>query len=231
MSSSAPPSGSPARTAAERELLERAVHDLKNPLAVVRASLEWLEVELTGREEALDAVRDATSAADRLLTLVDDLDVLARLGEGGVASGGTAAIVPLVISVVSGASTRLARRGVTVEVKDPYTGRPLETTGDGRILARSLTALVDYTSRGAPIGACVEVRVAEAVSASGGREVEIGIALRGTVEAAPSELGFDRHERTNLGVYVARRVVEAHRGSIELVPTASLPRVVVRLPA
>ena len=47
------------------ELLERAVHDLKNPLAVVRASLEWLEVELAGDDDALDAVRDATIASGR----------------------------------------------------------------------------------------------------------------------------------------------------------------------
>ena len=36
-----------------------------------------------GPEDALDAVRDANTASERLLTIVDDLDVLARLGDRG----------------------------------------------------------------------------------------------------------------------------------------------------
>src|SRR5438128_1864870 len=70
--------------ARRRGLLERAVHDLRNPLAVVRASVEWLEVELAPPEdsEALDALRDASAATLRALAILDDLEVLAGLEAG-----------------------------------------------------------------------------------------------------------------------------------------------------
>src|SRR3954452_9009844 len=103
--------------AGERELLEQAAHDLRNPLSVVRASLEWLEVELVDRDDALDAVRDARLAADRLLEIADDLDSLARLRSEGGDPGLQAHVllVPLVASVVASASSaNLGRRGITV---------------------------------------------------------------------------------------------------------------------
>jgi signal transduction histidine kinase len=212
----------------ERELLDRAAHDLKNPLAVVRASLEWLEVELKDREEALDAVRDATAASDRLMTIVEDLDVLAGLSADGLSSGDPVSIVPLLDSVIAATTTRFVRRGITVE---STTDGPLEIHGDARLLGRSLAALVASTARGAPSRACVEVKVAQVATGSGGRAIEIGVALRDVVDAGASAPAIDGLASAGLGVYVALRVIEAHGGSVAVIPTTTLPRIVVQLPA
>jgi two-component system OmpR family sensor kinase len=215
------------RKSLERELLDRAVHDLKNPLAVVRASLEWLEVELADREEALDAVRDAAVASERLMTIVDDFDALARLGADGLTSGDPVALVPLVAGVVEAARARFARRGLALAATAEGA---FDTTGDGRLLGRSLTALVDAAARGAPAGACVEVRIAHVASVSGARMIEIDLGLQGLVDAGDRAAALDVLESTGLGVYVALRVIEAHGGTLEVVPTTTLPRIVVRLP-
>jgi len=182
------------------EVLERAVHDLKNPLAVVRASLEWLEVELAGRNDLLDAVADATAASNRLSTIIDDLDTLARLGKDGVAVRDPVSLVLLVESVVDAARDRLTQRGLTAVT---LATEPVWVLGDVALLQRSIAALVDATARGAPTGACVEVG---------------------------ATASLDALESAGLGVYVALRAVEAHGGSLEVIPTTSLPRIVVRLP-
>jgi K+-sensing histidine kinase KdpD len=200
------------------EVLERAVHDLKNPLAVVRASLEWLEMELQGREDMLDAIDDATAASNRLATIIDDLDTLARLGKEGVRIRDAVAIVPLVESVVSAAAERFTRRGlsaVTIAAGD------MSTHGDPALLERSITALVDAAARGAPAGSRVEVTV------EGG---EIGFALAGSEDAGGAAT-LDALESAGLGVYVALRAVEAHGGSLQVIPTTLLPRITVRLPS
>jgi len=210
------------------EVLERAVHDLKNPLAVVRASLEWLEVELAGREDMLDAVADATAASDRLATIIDDLDMLARLGKDGVAATDPIAVASLVESVVAASVARLARRSMSAVA---VIVRPAFTRGDAGLLDRSLAALIDATTRGAPSGACVEIRLSER-AAGEGLPIEIGIALRGSHPSSDAAVAsLDALESAGLGVYVALRAVEAHGGTLEVMATSSLPRIVVRLPA
>ena len=211
------------------EVLERAVHDLKNPLAVVRASLEWLEVELAGREDVLDAVVDATAASNRLGTIIDDLDTLARLGKEGVSAADPIDLAALVAAVVQGAEERLARRGMSAMVVPSDTSGSWTTRGDRGLLDRSLSALIDATTRGAPSGSRVQVSLGASAE---GPPLEIGIALEGSVASDDAVAGsLDALESAGLGVYVALRAVEAHGGTLQVIPTSSLPRIVVRLPS
>jgi K+-sensing histidine kinase KdpD len=219
------------------ELLERTVHDLKNPLAVVRASLEWLEVELAERDEAidsvrdeaLDAVRDAATATTRLLVIVDDLDTLAHI-EGGRSISRDAIDVDAIIGQVTAtAGARLARRGMTVTSTAPPANAIM---GDSRLIARSLDALIDVCARGAPRGACVEieVRAASEGADSAAKTIEIEVGLRGTVGNAPATSSLDAVANGGLGIYIALQMAVAHGGSLHIVPTATVPRVFVRLP-
>jgi signal transduction histidine kinase len=219
-------SGSPdARLSLRRELLERTVHDLKNPLAVVRATLEWLEVEVADRRDILDAVHDAGAATGRMMTIVDDLDTLAHLEAGEAVAREPVDIVAIVAS-----GERFAAR--RVEVSSEAAGH-VDMVGDAGLLSRSLEALVDACARGATSGACVELkaRVVPRAEAQGGRElIEIAVGLRGVGADAPPVASLAALSSGGLGVYLALRAIEAHGGSVLVVPTESVPRVIARLP-
>lgn len=207
-----------------RALLEHAVHDLKNPLAVIRASLEWLEGELGDREEALDAVRDASTAAGKLLAIIDDLESVARLDGGRELQRESVEIGDIVGHVSATAGARLGRRGVVVSSRAPVV---LAATGDAGLLTRALEALVDATARGAPAGACVEVEAVAADDAG----IEITVGLRGASATAAPGSGSAALGASGMGVFLAERVVAAHGGVLLVAPTTTVPRILVRLPA
>jgi signal transduction histidine kinase len=212
------------------EVLERAAHDLKNPLAVVRSALEWLAVELEGREDALDAIRDATTAGDRLVAIVDDLDLLARLDRGAGVVGGTIDVTAIIGTATAAAASRFAERGISIVSTAPADVR---IPGDSHLVARSLHALVDACARGAPSDASIEIHVR--VTGAGARpeaaeHVEIEVGQVGTSACAPAASKLDGLASGGLGIYVAQRVARAHGGSLLMVPTATMPRVLMRLP-
>jgi two-component system sensor histidine kinase BaeS len=207
------------------ELLERAVHDLKNPLAVVRASLEWLEVELVDREDALDAVRDAGTAAARLLAIVEDLSALAQLEGGRRVTHDPIDVDTMLNLVTATTSARHAARRMTLAVTAPP---GLIVRGDGNLVVRLFEVLVDVSMRGAPLGACVEVMLHRPDEDPSTIEIEVG--LKGTVAKGPPTPTLDSLANGGLGIYVAFQVALAHGGSLLIVPTATNPRVRVRLP-
>jgi K+-sensing histidine kinase KdpD len=211
------------------ELIERTVHDIKNPLAVVRSALEWLEVELEGRADALDAIRDATTAATRLLTIVDDLDALARLERAGAIVRDAMEVTELVRRVAVTAAERLAARGLTVASTTPV---QISSSGDADLLERSLHALIDACARGAPAGTCIEIRagLAGAERCAAGIEIEIEIGQQGTTPSAPETSSLEGLASGGLGVYVALQVARAHGGSLVVIPTATMPHALMRLP-
>ena len=212
------------------ELLERAAHDLKNPLAVVRSALEWLAVELEGREDALDAIRDATTAGERLVAIVDDLDALARLERGLAVTTETIDIASMIGLATAAAGARLAERGLTIVSSSPAEVR---IPGDSHLFVRSVHALLDACARGAQTGTSIEilVRVVPAGAERTAALAEIEIGHVGTSPSAPETSVIDALASGGLGVYVAQQVARAHGGSLVVLPTETMPRVVMRLPA
>ena len=213
MSAVAPPT--------KRGMLERAVHDLKNPLAVVRSSLEWLETELADRSDALDAIRDALTASTRLILIVDDLDLLGRLDGATVARSAVdiGAIVGQVSAAVIGP---LGARGISLASLAPS---GIVVKGDAPLIRRSIESLVDVSARGSASGSCVEVEVRRVAG-----HVEIEVGVRGVPVSGAPEVSIDSLATAGLGGYLAFRVAEAHGGTMHVLPTAAFPRVVVRLP-
>lgn len=209
------------------ELIARTVHDIKNPLAVVRSALEWLEVELEDRADALDAIRDATTAATRLLSIVDDLDALARLERAGAIARSAVELTELVQQVAATAGARLASSGLTVATTTPVA---ISSSGDADLLERSLQALIDVCARGAPAGTCIEIRVGLTGAERFVEAIEIEIGQQGTTPSAPETSSLEGLASGGLGVYVALQVARAHGGSLVVIPTATMPHVLMRLP-
>jgi signal transduction histidine kinase len=223
-------SGHEAHGPHHAEVLERAAHDLKNPLAVVRSALEWLAVELEGRDDALDAIRDATTAGERLVAIVDDLDSLARLERAASVATGTIDVAAIVGMATAASASRLAERGLTIVSSAPADAR---IPGDSGLITRAVHALVDACARGAPSGSSIEINVrvpGGAALPEIAQFVEIEIGQVGTSASAVATTAIDALASGGLGVVVAQRVARAHGGSLLVLPTETMPRVVLRLP-
>lgn len=211
------------------DLLERTLHDLKNPLAVVRATLEWLEIELRGRADALDAVHDASTAAGRLVSIVDEFGIVAQLETGGAVARESLDLRTIVEGVAASADARLASRRIAVAAS---VSGPLPMVGDEKLLARAIEAFVDVSARGSCSGSCIEVGAHARPSRveQGTEMIELTVGLRGLqTEAAPIP-SIDALSSGGLGVYLAQRVIEGHGGSVAVVPTSTVPRILMLVP-
>jgi two-component system sensor histidine kinase KdpD len=209
-------------------ILSSMSHELKSPIAALRAGLTALTSPQAGLEpEQRELLGDLDRQATRLDRMVGDLLALSRL-EAGVGME----TEPHSFAEVVGASVREMRsqlEGHQVSVRIPDDLPPVE---------------VDDTQLGRVVGNLLE-NAAEWASPDGGIEVGASV-IDGRVEAwvendgpaiAPSDLDqvFDtfwsrRATGTGLGLAIARRVIEAHGGTIRAENRRRGPRFTFTLP-
>ena len=204
---------------AQRRFVADASHELRTPAALIRANAEVLEREnlVTGDGSAL--VTDIIGEADRLGGLVGDLLQLAAWDETSLTLSPVALdVASLAADTVRGATALAAERGVGLEVD--VTGRA-PAIADRDRLVQLMLILVDNAIDHSPSGETVTVRVR-----TNGGDVVIDVDDRGP-GIPPSERerifepftrlsGTTRHGSggTGLGLAIARRIVDAHGGTI-----------------
>lgn len=212
-----------AAEASRRELVAWISHDLRSPLAGIRATAEALADGVVSRPEEVTGYAERMSGeAARLSTMVDDLFELSRITAGAFQL--TLRDVPLtdVVSDALAAHDTLARRkGVRVSADAATT--PVVAGSDPE-LARVVRNLLSNAIRHTPPDGTVAVRVdvdgAEALlsvadSCGGIPEDELArifdVAFRGTSARTPDRTG---DTSGGLGLAIAKGLVEAHRGRI-----------------
>ena len=217
-----------------RELVAWVSHDLRTPLAGLRAMAEALEDGV-----ATDPLRYHTqmrTSVDRLTAMVDDLFEMSRIHAGALRL--TLERVPLaelVDEAVVGADPVARARGVALQA-DVRT--PLAVRVDARELSRALTNLVANAIRHTPSDGAVRVEATEkdghavlaVVDACGGIAEEdldrvFEVAWRGTAARTPEPLAG-----AGLGLAIVRGIVEAHSGEVDVRNVAGGCRFEVRLP-
>lgn len=196
-------------------------HELKNPVAAIRASAEVLEE--SALEEPVEArrfvarIREATARIERLL---GELLSLARIEARGVEG-----FTPVDLS-------DLTRRTID-SLSDPEGRITLHASGDTRVrgdelwIARALINLIEnglsHGERGSPLS--VEVSRSE-------EWVNVRVISQGSISRHVRERLFRRFVTTRadkggtgLGLAIVRAVTEAHGGQVELL-NAGPPEVV-----
>ncbi|MBP2340719.1 signal transduction histidine kinase [Saccharothrix coeruleofusca] len=223
-----------AAEASRRELVAWISHDLRTPLAGIRAMAEALADGVVARpDEVADYAARISAEAEQLSGMVDDLFELSRITAGALRL--TLSEVPLadVVSEVVAAEHPVARRkGVRLEADAPTWPVVL---GSDPELARVVRNLLSNAIRHTPPDGTVAVRVdvdgGEALlhvddSCGGIPETDLprvfDVAFRGTPSRQPVGGG--------LGLAIARGLVEAHRGTIDARNHGRGCRFEVRLP-
>jgi two-component system, OmpR family, sensor histidine kinase MprB len=195
---------------AQRQLVADASHELRTPIASIRANLQLMRDEDRLPEADREALRaDVIGELDELTGLVGDIVELAR---GGRPSGEPGDV--RVDAIVAQAVERVGRRipGQTVEAR-------LQSTlvrGEGDRIERAVTNLLDNAAKWSPPGSVIEVDLADGVlvvrdHGPGFHEEDLPFV-------------FDRFHRardarskpgSGLGLAIVRETAEAHGGFVE----------------
>ncbi|MGH3451794.1 MAG: sensor histidine kinase [Haloechinothrix sp.] len=229
-----------AAEASRRELVAWISHDLRSPLAGIRAMAEALADGVVADEaEVTDYAQRISAESTRLSGMVDDLFELSRITAGALRL--SIAAVPLrdVVSEALAAQSQLAERK-RVRVLADAQSWPVVSGSDPE-LARVVRNLVSNAIRHTPPDGTVTVRVSveggEAMlavddSCGGIPENEIGrvfdVAYRGSAARTPQRNGTS--SGGGLGLAIAKGLVEAHRGRIGVSNYGPGCRFEVRLP-
>ena len=205
---------------AQRRFVADASHELRTPAALIRANAEVLEREGLVAQDGRDLLADVIAEADRLGGLVGDLLQMAAWDETRL----VLATAPLDVAevgrdTVRGATAFAAQREVRLAVDAPG---PAPAVGDRARLVQLLLVLVDNAIDHSPGGGEVLVAVR-----SDGNRVRITVDDQGP-GIAPEDRerifepftrlpGTTRHGSggTGLGLAIARRIAEAHGGSVD----------------
>ena len=217
-----------ALEASRRELVAFMSHDLRTPLAGLRAVSEGLEDGVI--EDVPGALRQMRSTVDRMTGLVDDLFELSRLSAAPLPTRRSAVSLRELAEDVAGENNEHARaEGVRLALSTPNNDDRLAVQGDPDELTRAVTNLVGNAIRHTAPGGTVTVsvdretdgRVRLAVTdACGGipdddLERVFDIGWRGDEQRTPEPAGNSTHASGGgLGLAIARGVVESHDGRI-----------------
>ncbi|MEV0400777.1 ATP-binding protein [Actinoallomurus sp. NPDC050550] len=215
--------------ARQRALVSDTAHELRSPLASIRAQLE-VALDHPDSQPWPETAAGALADTLRLSRLADDLLVLARLDEHGAR---TVAREPVDLSALARAAGERHPAGrvpVTVDAAEPVI-----VQGDGKGLTRLLDNLVDNALRHAATG--VRVGVSRA-----GEWAELSVCDDGPgIRPADRERVFARFTRLDegrsrdeggagLGLAIVRETARAHGGDAHLEDASPGLRAVVRLP-
>jgi signal transduction histidine kinase len=206
----------------QRRFVEDASHELRNPLAVIRTTLDVALAEPEDADGLRSAAEVARRTADRMSTTVDELMALARTSAQPERRT-SVDLAEVVAEVAQEYDAEAATRGVRLSRLGPS---GLVVDGDRTALKRAQANLVSNALRVAPSGSVVHCRAGRAGGWLwfGVRDVGRGIApddqalvfRRAWRDGAPTAEG----DGQGLGLALVRQIAEAHGGTVSV---ASVP--------
>jgi signal transduction histidine kinase len=198
--------------AAQQRFVGDASHELRSPLATIISALEVAVAHPELLDEEL-AAGTLIPEAHRMQALVDDLLLLARADERGLAIRRE----DVDLDDIAADEAQRLRRETSLAVNTELT--PTRLVGDARALSRVVRNLLEN----AALHAASRIDVAVA---SGGGDATVSVTDDGPgIPEADRERVFDRFVRLDpdrsrsgggagLGLAIVREIVAAHRGSV-----------------
>lgn len=197
----------------ERQLTAEVGHELRTPLAIIRAEIELLLARFED-ETLKGSLESVLEEVDRTTGVIDDMLLLARSDADAVLDR------PELVNLGGLARTVVGRFGALAARQDVS----LTTSGEGRVegdpraIERAITNLIENALRHTPAGGLVDIETEQ-------RESLAVLTVRDTGPGAPAAgLGtmFDRYSRggpqrgaAGLGLSIVAAVAASHGGSVQ----------------
>ncbi len=225
--------------ASRRELISWVSHDLRSPLAGMRAMTEALEDGIA--EDPNRYHRQIRSEVDRMVRMVDDLFELSRIHAGNLSLSLERLMFGDLVSEAIASAEPVARAHGVRLVGAVDEG--LEVAADPAELSRMVSNLLMNAIRHTPADGVVEVLGRSVTSgveltirdSCGGLSAEdmeraFDVAWQGSPARTP-EAGSVFGSGAGLGLAIVKGIVEAHQGSVTVDNQDPGCRFLVRLPA
>ncbi len=226
-----------ALEASRRELVAWVSHDLRTPLAGLRAMAEALEDQVViDPREVSQYHTQIRREVDRLTVMIDDLFELSRIHAGALRlSKRKVGLEDLVAEVVASAEPVARHKGVRLSGA-AVRGMPVfvDTAEMGRALRNLVTNAIRHTPSEGGVDVLAEVQSGMACvsvsDACGGIPPAdlprvFDVAFRGESARTPGP-----QEGAGLGLSIARGIVEAHSGQIAVRNAGPGCQFLIRLP-
>jgi signal transduction histidine kinase len=208
-------------TQSRRELVSAVSHDLRTPLASIRAMVESMVDGVVDDEETTGRyLRNTLSEVEYLSQLVDDLFEIARMDAGMLQLHvEDASVQDLISDTLESMSAQAAAREVSLQ--GGVHGEIAPLVMDTRRVQRVVYNLVQNSIRHTPPDGTIDISARDA-----GDEVQLVVSDTGDgVREQDRERLFDRSYRADpsrsrssggagLGLSIAKGIVEAHGGRI-----------------
>lgn len=203
-------------------LIAMISHELKNPLAAILGHLELMELEPERGAPSSSSNAAIQRAADRMGGIIGDLLVLAELGDPDTL------LDPAPVDLANLVDEALDLQRVTMDHKDlqvvlEVPDTPVHAWGNARELFQVCSNLISNAAKYTPDGGTITISLTRTP-----RGVELAVADTGMgISVRDQERLFEEFFRstnpaalttpgTGLGLSIVHRIVERHRGQIEV---------------
>jgi len=200
----------------ERRFVDNASHELRTPVAILKAELDLALSRARSPEELREALRSASEETEHLAHLAEDLLVLSRARDGRLElRREDVAVAELLDGVARHASARAEATGIRIAVDAPAGRWPL----DPLRLRQALDDLLDNALRHTEPGGSIRLwgEPADGRLTLGVEDTGPGFdpAFLPTAFEAFSRRGREDDGGTGLGLAIVRAIAEAHGGIAE----------------
>jgi len=217
-----------------RRFIADASHELRTPLTSIRGYAELFRRGASARPEDLaTSMARIEAEAERMGVLVDDLLLLARLDQGRPLEHDPVDLARVAADAVDAARAIDPARPIELDAS-----APAMLPGDAGRLRQVLDNLLENARVHSPAGTPTRVRVRR-----DGTDVVLTVADEGPgMDADTATRAFERFYRgdparsratggAGLGLSIVAAIVEAHGGTVALLPTDTGATFEVRIPA
>lgn len=224
-----------------RRLVAFVSHDLRTPLAGIRALSEAIADGVVPDDEVRVSAKHIEHESIRLSEMVDDLFEMSKINAGALTpSFDKVALDEVVDDVLAAHRITAERAGVQLRATLPE--QPVRVVGSDRALVRVLSNLVANAIAHTPAGGSVELSLGADATGAWARVDDTGVgideadlprvfdvAYRGSNSRVP-RADSSLPSGSGLGLAIAAGLVQAHRGTLSAHNLPTGARFEVRLP-